>query len=173
MPWWVLFSEKDSGYLAAVMVGRWCLVAAFGVIYFYTTELFPTEIRNSVLGASSTVGRISGLGAAFIGGPLVISHWVYNYVHWGYKVPLNNTENIYVTGIWCPALCSTLYFTVVYNQTNQYFIVRVVHNINIEHKFIICCCFYMQNIYNSVINTCMEECKIYIIQLLILAWSHR
>ena len=45
--------------------------AAFGIIFFYTPELFPTEVRNTVTGAASTIGRVSGMMASFVGGPLV------------------------------------------------------------------------------------------------------
>ena len=53
------------------MAGRMMLASAFGIVYFYTSELFPTEVRSTVLGASSTIGRISGMVSAFVGGPLV------------------------------------------------------------------------------------------------------
>ena len=65
------FVELESAQLAVVLIGRLMLTTAFGLIYFYTPEMFPTEVRNSVLGASSTIGRVSGMVAAFIGGPLV------------------------------------------------------------------------------------------------------
>lgn len=53
------------------MLGRMSLNLVLAVIYIYTSELFPTEVRNSVVGASSTTGRISGMIGAFVGGPLV------------------------------------------------------------------------------------------------------
>ena len=66
-----LNSDLDNFLLAVILTGRIALTASVGIAYFYTPELFPTEVRNSILGASSTMGRISGLIAAFVGGPLV------------------------------------------------------------------------------------------------------
>jgi hypothetical protein len=61
----------EAAQLGVVLAGRLLLTSAFGILYFWTPELFPTEVRNSVLGGASTIGRISGMVAAFIGGPLV------------------------------------------------------------------------------------------------------
>ena len=57
--------------LGVIFVGRIFISGAFNMIYMYTSELFPTDVRNSVVGSASSMGRISGLIAAFVGGPLV------------------------------------------------------------------------------------------------------
>ncbi|GAB1603026.1 organic cation transporter protein-like, partial [Argonauta hians] len=45
----------------------WAKVSAsFGVIYNYTAELFPTVIRNSVLGLSSCFGRFGSMAAPYV-----------------------------------------------------------------------------------------------------------
>ena len=62
---------QDTALLVVVMLARLLLVAAFSTVYIYTPELFPTEVRNTVLGAASSMGRVSGMTAAFVGGPLV------------------------------------------------------------------------------------------------------
>ena len=37
----------------------------------YAAELFPTEVRTTVVGAASTFGSIGGMIAGYVGGPLV------------------------------------------------------------------------------------------------------
>ena len=34
---------------------------AFGVAYLYTTELFPTQVRNQALGVASIGARLGGI----------------------------------------------------------------------------------------------------------------
>lgn len=51
--------------------------AVFQLIFLYTAELFPTLIRNTALGFSSTASGIGSIGAPFIIGlgdiiPLII-----------------------------------------------------------------------------------------------------
>ena len=40
------------------MIGKLAITISYGVIYIYTTELFPTEIRNAGVGSSSLCARI-------------------------------------------------------------------------------------------------------------------
>ncbi len=53
------------------MVGKSAITMAFCSIYLYSSELFPTEVRNVGIGTASMFARISGMAAAFIGGPMV------------------------------------------------------------------------------------------------------
>ncbi|XP_037875285.1 organic cation transporter protein isoform X1 [Bombyx mori] len=45
------------------MIGKLCISMAFSSIYIYTSELFPTEARHTLLGACSMIGRIGSLVA--------------------------------------------------------------------------------------------------------------
>ncbi|XP_052827134.1 organic cation transporter protein isoform X1 [Octopus bimaculoides] len=49
-----------------LLVGKFAASAAFAIIYNYTTELFPTVIRNTILGLSSCFGRIGSMAAPYI-----------------------------------------------------------------------------------------------------------
>ncbi|GBP53925.1 Organic cation transporter protein [Eumeta japonica] len=46
---------------ALTMLGKLCISMTFSSIYIYTSELFPTNARHSLLGACSMVGRIGSI----------------------------------------------------------------------------------------------------------------
>ena len=48
------------------MVGRFGASAAFGVIYVFSAELFPTVIRQSGIGTSCIFGGVGGMIAPYI-----------------------------------------------------------------------------------------------------------
>ncbi|XP_059608654.1 organic cation transporter protein-like [Phlebotomus argentipes] len=56
----VIFIGADHTTLRLVMflIGRFGITISFTSIYLYTTEIFPTELRSSLLSFCSTVGRI-------------------------------------------------------------------------------------------------------------------
>ncbi|KAK7116390.1 organic anion transporter 3-like isoform X2 [Littorina saxatilis] len=48
---------------------------AFGGLFFYTPEYFPTNLRNQALGTGSTVGRVGGMIAPFMKNLALIVVW--------------------------------------------------------------------------------------------------
>ncbi|RZC37106.1 solute carrier family 22 member 1 [Asbolus verrucosus] len=60
-----LFIPKDShtGSLVVYLVGKFGATMAFTVTYVITSELFPTPLRHSMMGACSTFGRIGSMVA--------------------------------------------------------------------------------------------------------------
>ena len=40
------------------MIGKFGASASFAIVFVYTAEMFPTEIRSTAVGASSLCGRI-------------------------------------------------------------------------------------------------------------------
>ncbi|XP_077294525.1 organic cation transporter protein-like isoform X2 [Arctopsyche grandis] len=45
------------------LFGKFCITIAFTVVYVYTTELFPTQLRHSLLGTCSMFGRMGSIVA--------------------------------------------------------------------------------------------------------------
>ncbi|XP_069129266.1 organic cation transporter protein-like isoform X2 [Argopecten irradians] len=66
VPIW--YGEKENQIIIIVlaMIGKFGMTAAFNTIYFFTTELFPTVVRNAGLGASACASRAGGIAAPYI-----------------------------------------------------------------------------------------------------------
>ncbi|XP_076033896.1 organic cation transporter protein-like isoform X2 [Oratosquilla oratoria] len=60
-----LLAEGGSMVVVAVMFGKCGITSAFAIIYLYTSELFPTKVRNTILGSCSMCARIGGMLAPF------------------------------------------------------------------------------------------------------------
>ncbi|XP_076457670.1 organic cation transporter protein-like [Babylonia areolata] len=59
-------SSKDVIVLVLSNVGKLGASAAFCIIYQFSAELFPTVIRNSMMGASSMMARLGGIVSPYI-----------------------------------------------------------------------------------------------------------
>ncbi|XP_025097994.1 organic cation transporter protein-like [Pomacea canaliculata] len=64
----VLFGDQNTAWVATAlsMVGKFGISAAFAIIYVYTAELFPTFVRNSIMGASSVNARFGSIASPYI-----------------------------------------------------------------------------------------------------------
>ena len=52
--------------MALAMVGKLGIAGAFAIIWIYSSELFPTVIRNSGMGTSSVCAGLGGVLAPYI-----------------------------------------------------------------------------------------------------------
>ncbi|KAI1883554.1 hypothetical protein AGOR_G00232780 [Albula goreensis] len=59
-------AELNGLAVFLVMVGKTAITAAFCFIYVYSTELFPTVVRNMGLGATSMASRIGSIISPYI-----------------------------------------------------------------------------------------------------------
>ncbi|XP_046978177.1 organic cation transporter protein-like [Vanessa cardui] len=61
----IAFVPKNMSWLATLLylVGKIAITQAFSGIYMYTSELFPTHARHSMLGFCSMVGRLGSIVA--------------------------------------------------------------------------------------------------------------
>lgn len=54
-------NDLDTAALVTLLLGRGFVWNAFAIIYVYTTELYPTSVRNTAVGVGSMCGRIGGI----------------------------------------------------------------------------------------------------------------
>ena len=60
------FSDLQVLTLVLSLIGRFCNIVAFSIVYIHTAELFPTVARNEGMGGSSLFARIGSMTAPFI-----------------------------------------------------------------------------------------------------------
>lgn len=59
--------DKEMMLLVFAMLSRFCITSVYAIMTLHTAEMFPTEIRNSVLGISSTAAHFGSFFAPYIG----------------------------------------------------------------------------------------------------------
>ncbi|XP_007547984.1 solute carrier family 22 member 16 [Poecilia formosa] len=67
--------EIDSLAIALSMIGKFAVAIAFGLIYLYTCELYPTVIRTLAVGSGSMMCRVGSIVAPFC--VYLVDVWVY------------------------------------------------------------------------------------------------
>ena len=60
------FSHHDSLVTLLSCLGKLGSSAAFSLVYLYTAEMFPTEVRTKALGTCSMIARIGSLLSPYI-----------------------------------------------------------------------------------------------------------
>ncbi|XP_046977702.1 organic cation transporter protein-like isoform X1 [Vanessa cardui] len=67
---------STASHLTLGCVGLWGMSISFATVYLYAGELFPTVVRNSGVGLSSTVARVGSMVAPFVATLAHTSAWL-------------------------------------------------------------------------------------------------
>lgn len=64
----LIFTIADNTHVQLIMwlIGKFAISCAFILLFVYTSEIFPTVVRNGCIGACEVVGRIGGVFAAAV-----------------------------------------------------------------------------------------------------------
>ncbi|XP_064196530.1 solute carrier family 22 member 16 [Anguilla rostrata] len=73
----IIFVPKDMEVLVIIlsMTGKFAVAIAFGLIYLYTCELYPTIIRSLAVGSGSMMCRVGSVVAPFC--VYLVDIWIY------------------------------------------------------------------------------------------------
>ncbi|KAL0830654.1 hypothetical protein ABMA28_002791 [Loxostege sticticalis] len=72
----MIVPQSGASHLALGCIGLWGISISFATVYLYAGELFPTVVRNSGVGLSSTVARIGSMIAPFVATLSKTSPWL-------------------------------------------------------------------------------------------------
>lgn len=53
--------DHEITELVLFLIGKFAITCSFQILYFFTSEIFPTNVRNSLLSFCSMVGRIGSM----------------------------------------------------------------------------------------------------------------
>ncbi|KAH8373949.1 hypothetical protein KR200_004470, partial [Drosophila serrata] len=67
--------DNYAGSLTLFLIGKLAITCSFQILYFFTSEIFPTNVRNSLLSLCSMVGRIGSMLAPQT--PLLAEYYIY------------------------------------------------------------------------------------------------
>ncbi|XP_041980013.1 organic cation transporter protein-like isoform X2 [Aricia agestis] len=62
----IIFVQSSVGHLTLGCVGLFGMSISFATVYLYAGELFPTVVRNTGVGLSSTLARVGSMVAPFV-----------------------------------------------------------------------------------------------------------
>lgn len=89
--YWLSQSEEPTQILLAGVALSWFINGAFGALYAYTPEMFPTWVRSSATGLASAFGRIGSITA-----PIVVG---FGSAAWGFGGVFGLTTGVLVVGV--------------------------------------------------------------------------
>ena len=89
----MLFVDLQPITVALAMLGKVGIAAAYGIIYVWSAELYPTVVRNAGVGISSTFANLGAMISSYIAD---IVRQLENYF-------------LYHLGLWCLTPHSTIF----------------------------------------------------------------
>jgi putative MFS transporter len=95
--YWFAAASSTAMIVAGGMLLSFSLLGAWGALYAYTPELYPTEVRGTGMGWASAMARVAGIGAPLIGAALL-------------DVSLIAALTVYA-GFFVVGACATLFLT--------------------------------------------------------------
>jgi hypothetical protein len=77
------------------MLGKVGISAAYGIIYVWSAELYPTVVRNAGVGISSTFANLGAMIASYIADIVrqLQSYFLYHLGLWCFNVTFNNISD--------------------------------------------------------------------------------
>ncbi|KAI5646031.1 sugar transporter domain-containing protein [Phthorimaea operculella] len=72
----IIVPHSGASHLTLGCIGLWGMSVSFATVYLYAGELFPTVVRNSGVGLSSTVARTGSMVAPFVATLSHTSPWL-------------------------------------------------------------------------------------------------
>lgn len=57
----LLPAGTSIGHLLLFIIGKFCITAAYNILFYFTSELFPTNMRQTFVNISSTFGSIGSI----------------------------------------------------------------------------------------------------------------
>ena len=74
--------QLDGVVVFLSLAGKFGCAAAFGLLFLYTAEMYPTSIRNSALGLSYTCAKIGGTVSPYLSGitPIAIPLYILGFL---------------------------------------------------------------------------------------------
>ncbi len=60
------FSDHSWISITLAMVGKFCISGTFAILYIYTAEMYPTNVRTLAVGSGSVWARVGGILAPYL-----------------------------------------------------------------------------------------------------------
>ena len=87
------YARYDWSIVLVSMIGKFAVSAGFELIYFWSAEMYPTSLRNSMLGVNSASARVAGMIAPVIAD--IVSYLKHCPVHY-YQICAPFGKNIVI-----------------------------------------------------------------------------